>query len=774
MILILRLAQLQLSHDREYVDAIRKQSLRPIREPAVRGRIESADGQILVDNKVSYDLVFFLPEFKLRAAGGITRTSEYMKGVLHTLAHIFKLESNISSNEIASMLKAGSTERVALMENISDEQFKALEERVLPPFIVLEKGQLFLDYSKVELLERLSGIDRTTENICREIDRICNLIGRPMEDNRAEVKRHIYQRPALPYKALADLNVRERALISEMLPPLNGTAIVDNAKRNYPFKMEYSHLLGSTRFRDPLKETEEERDHFHYYLPSLEGISGMERYVNDELTGVAGRKVVQVNIAGFVQEFDSGKHSVIQEDDLKRYNYDSINGNNVILTLDHSAQKLAYDLLMNIPRETLGTPLLEGQEPRAAFVLMECNTGAIKAMVSTPSFDMYKFTVGDPEYFTEIYGKKDPVIQAEMAAIRKKFYAAQKEGNQEEVKRLEQELNKKSRKLRVHPEKNIPYALRQEPLINRALSAYEPGSIVKPLLALSALKHKVFEDSFTMECDGFYELPTGKKIRCAARYGHGELNLEGAIEQSCNKFFITAGVELGREKIKEMFKPAGIARYPLSLNSSKRFTQERRGELFERFPLVMADTAYASIGQGKITLSPLQAAVFISAIANGGKVLQPYMVKEIRDSKSEVVLEKREHVKVVDLLPVDASYIEQIQKAMRKVVVGEYASATTAQVQIEGSLEFSGKTGTAEVNYVPKDEEGNSIMDTSGKPVIKKTKNTWFTAYAPYDKPKYVAICFVQGGKYGGTTCAPIVRKFFDNWTVTKPKKKSE
>ena len=515
LILVLRLAQLQLSHDKEYVDAIRKQSLRPIREPAVRGRIESSDGKILVDNKVSYDLLFFLPEFKLKAAGGITRTSEYMRDVLHTLAEIFELESKISSSEIASMLQSGSTERKTLMEGISDDQFKALEERVLPPFIVIEDRKLVLDYSKVELLERLSGIDRTTENICREVDRICSLIGRPMKDIRAEVKRHIYQKPALPYKALTDLNVRERALIEEMLPPINGTAIVANTKRSYPFPYEYSHLLGSTRFRDPLKETEEERDHFHYYLPSLEGISGMERYVNEELTGVAGRKVVQVNIAGFVQEFDTGKHSVIQEDELKRYNYDPINGNNVVLTLDHSAQKLAYDLLMNIPRETLGTPLAERQEPRAAFILMECNTGAIKAMVSTPSFDMLRFTIGDPEYFTELYGKIDPEVNAEMAQIRKKFYAAQKAGDLELQKKWERELNKKSRKLRIHPEKNVPYALRQEPLINRALSAYEPGSIIKPLIALSILKHNVFDHEHTMDCNGFYELPTGKKIRCA-------------------------------------------------------------------------------------------------------------------------------------------------------------------------------------------------------------------------------------------------------------------
>ncbi|MCM8542553.1 MAG: penicillin-binding transpeptidase domain-containing protein, partial [Lentisphaeraceae bacterium] len=678
-----------------------------------------------------------------RAAGGITRTSEYMRDVLHTLAKIFKLESHITSDEIAGMLKSKSTEKIVLMETMTDKQLRILEGRVLPPFIVRDGLKLYLDYSKVELLDRLNSIDRTTENICREIDKICSLIGRPMKDNRDEVKRHIYQRPALPYKALNDLNVRELALISEMLPPLNGTAIVPNAQRNYPYPFEYSHLLGSTRLRDPAKETEEERDHFHYFLPSLEGISGMERYVNDELTGVAGRNVVQVNIAGFVQEFDSGKHSVIKDNELDKFNYDSINGNNVILSIDHGAQKLAYELLINMPRETLGVPLQDGQKPRAAFVLMECDTGAIKAMVSTPSFDMVRFTTGDPEYFNEIYGVIDP----------------------------------ENRQKRIHPEKKIPFQLRQEPLINRALSAYEPGSIVKPLIALATLKNDVFEKDFTMQCEGFYVLPTGKKIRCAAKYGHGELNLEGAIEQSCNKFFITAGVELGEKKIRDILAPAGIGRYALSTNDSKRFSQESRGKLFEKDnndKIYMADIAYSSIGQGAITISPLQAAVFVSAIANGGQVLQPYFIQEIRDSNSEVILESRAEKRVIDKLPVSSEYIEQVQQAMRKVVVGEYASATKARALIEGSIELAGKTGTAEGVYVPKDEEGNSIKDAEGKNILKKIKNTWFTAIAPYDKPKYVAVCFVQGGIYGGTTCAPIVRKFFDNWEKTKPKKKSE
>ncbi|MCM8532932.1 MAG: penicillin-binding transpeptidase domain-containing protein [Lentisphaeraceae bacterium] len=722
IVLSLRLGQLQLSQGSDYIEAIRKQSLRPIRIPAVRGRIESADGQILVDNQVSYDLMFFLKEFKLRGAGGLTRTSEYMASVLQQLASMLDLKSDISQKDILNKLLADSRERVVLITDMTSKQMKGFQKMNLPPFIEMAEKDLFLNYSKVEILNKMNGRERTAESICREIDRVSSLIGRPMEDHRKKVLKHLEQKPALPYKALEDLSQYELSIISEMVPSLDGTSIEPNARRAYPYPVEYSHLLGYTRLKDPAKEDEEERASFHYYLRSLYGVNGLESKMEKDLQGVAGRKVVQVNIGGFVQSDGTGKHSVIEEADLDKFNYPAQNGRNVILTLDHEAQKLAYDLLVSIPRHTLGVPLQEGQQVRSAFVLMDCETGEIKAMVSTPSYDLSRFR----EY---------------------KYY---------------KEIN--------NPETAIPYALKQQPLINRALSTYEPGSIIKPLLSLSGLEYGNLDPDHELECEGFFELPTGKKIRDASKWGHGPISLGGAIEQSCNKYFITLGLEMGIEPMQKVYKHAGIGRYPMALKDKRRFTQERSGLMpGESKTWYLADTAYCSIGQGKIKVSPLQAAVFVGAIANGGKVLRPQLIKEVRDSKNEKVIRRSKLPDVIDKLPVSLENIEIVQQGMRRVVVGENASATTAQAKIEGALEMAGKTGTAEVVYAELNEEGKLNRDLAGKPIFKKIKNTWFTAYAPYDKPKYVAICFVQGGIFGGTTCAPMVRKFFDTWSKTKP-----
>jgi penicillin-binding protein 2 len=734
-VLVFRLAQLQLNNDKQYIKAIQQQSLRPIRVPAVRGRIESSDGKILVDNKVSYDLVFFLPEFKVRSAGGVTRTSEYIRDVLLTLAELLKLETTISSSQIAAMLKSNSKEKISLLEVLSQAQINRLNDRNLPPFIVLSGEELLLDYEKVELLDHMNGIDRTVENIILEVDRVCILIGRPLLDIKKKIKAHMIQKPALPFNAIKSLSVKERALINEMLPALSSATIIANPVRFYPFPFEYSHMLGYTRLRDPSKEDEEKRSHFFYFLRSLYGVSGIEFYKDEELKGVAGKKVVQVNITGFVQEDKSGKHSILKKGELVKFNYEPKNGNNVTLTIDHEAQSLAYKALVGIPDSNLLIPREPGQVTRAAFVLMDCNTGAIKAMVSTPSFDMGRFARGESAYFDELYG--------EVGADKK----------------------------RINPERKIPFQLRQTPLINRSFNPFEPGSIIKPLLALAALKEGNFDPNRVIHCEGYYTMINGRKIRCASQWGHGDVDLKGAIEQSCNKYFITLGLELGVEKMAAFYRHAGIGRYPLTGVFGQRFPQEKKGLLPGVRPWYYADTAFSSIGQGKFTVSPLQAAIFTAAIANGGKVLRPYIIEKISNSRNEEVIETTPFPQIADNLQVSAEVLEKVKEGMRLVVVGDDASGARAQAVYEGSLELAGKTGTAEVTYVPKDEEGKNLKDANGKTVFKKFKNTWFVAYAPYDKPKYVAVCFVQGGVFGGVTCAPVVREFFDTWSKTRPKK---
>lgn len=723
-ILILWLAQLQLTQDSTYTERIRKQSLRPIRVPPVRGRIESSDGVILVDNKVSYDLMFYLKEFRLRGAGEKTRTAEYMEISLKRLADLLNLESGISRKEILDNLNSESSAKEVLVNKLSHEQTKSLENYNLPKFIVNDSNGISLDYSKVELLGKMGARDRTAEKICREIDRVNTLIGRPLIDHREKVLKHLSQMPALPYKALENLNQKELAIISEMIPRLSGTSIESNTNRTYPFPEEYSHLLGMTRLPDFSKIDSSDKESFFYYIRSLYGVSGIESKMNSPLTGEAGKKLVQVNISGFVQGGEEGKHSLINDDEVEKFNYPPVNGNNVRLTLDHEAQTLAYNLLKNIPNNNLEPQLIEGQSVRASFVLMDCQTGHIKAMVSTPSYDLNRFR--EREYYSKIND----------------------------------------------PEDNIPYALKQQPLINRSLSAYEPGSIIKPLLALAGLEFADLDPDHEIECEGHYELPTGKRIRDASRWGHGPIDLNNAIEQSCNKYFISLGVEMGIDKIQKLYKAAGIGRFPMALDDqSKKFTQERTGMLPGKSPWYFADTAYSSIGQGKIQVSPLQAAVFVSAIANGGKVLRPKLVEGIYDSNNERLIESFSKVDVVNELPVKPENLKIVKEGMRRVISGENASAQTARIKIPGSLELAGKTGTAEVVYVPKDNEGKNLRDASGKLVYEKIKNTWFTAYGPYDEPKYVAICFVQGGIFGGRTCAPVVREFFDTWSKTRPEK---
>lgn len=724
VVLILHLARLQLSNSEEAIKEIQGQSLKRIRVPAVRGRIESADGKILVDNKVSYDLIFYVEAFRLGYIGKKTRTAEYMETSLKDLSSLLDLESSVGKREILDNLLSESRAKNVLIQKLSYDQKKLLEELTLPAFILLEDDTISLDYSKVTLLSNMSWRERTAEKICREIDRVNSALGRPLKGHRRRVMTHLRNDPALPYKALVDLNPKELALISEMIPKLSGTSIESNTRRTYPFGLEYSHLLGTTRKPDFEQLAKEEKQSFSYYVKSLYGVQGLEKKMDHVLTGKAGKTLVQVNISGFKHGGEAVKHHLISDEEAEQFHSDPINGNNVILTLDHEAQTLAYRLLKNIPQENLGTKLKEGQSIRGSFVLMDCQTGEIKAMVSTPSYNLNR--IRETEYY--------------------------------------QQIN--------NPEIDVPFALKQQPLISRALSAYEPGSIIKPLLALAGLEFAGLDPDEEKDCEDFYTFPNGKKIREASRWPHGFIDLGTAIEQSCNKYFIDLGIELGVDGMNKIYMPAGLGRYPMALNDkTRRFTQERLGlRPGQSKDWYLADTAYSSIGQGKITVSPLQAAVFVAAIANGGKVLQPQLIKEIRDSNSKELIKEYKFPVIVENLPVKSENIEIVQQGMRQVIVGERASATTAQIKVDGAMELAGKTGTAEVVYADVDEEGKALR-VNGKIVFKKLKNTWFTAFGPYENPKYVAICFVQGGYFGGRTCAPVVREFFDTWSMTRPKK---
>ncbi|MCF7854483.1 MAG: penicillin-binding protein 2 [Candidatus Pacebacteria bacterium] len=284
------------------------------------------------------------------------------------------------------------------------------------------------------------------------------------------------------------------------------------------------------------------------------------------------------------------------------------------------------------------------------------------------------------------------------------------------------------------------------PLINRAVDGtYLPGSIVKPLIGLAALKAGIVDPQETMvPCPGFFRLGD-TRIRCWLRSGHGPMRLLPAIEQSCNTFFIDVGLRTGMDNIRPMMLGAGFGKAPdidlpgaaAGLVPSRPWAVRQWGRAW-----LAIDTAFLSIGQGAVNVSPLQAALYAAALANGGTVFRPYLVQEIRDREGQT--RQVTAPRAVSQLPVSEERLAIVREGMRRVVNGTEATARAARTP---AISLAGKTGTAEVKRG--DESYN---------------NAWFIAFGPVENPKYAAAVVVERGVSGGRTAAPIAGRFFERW----------
>ncbi len=264
------------------------------------------------------------------------------------------------------------------------------------------------------------------------------------------------------------------------------------------------------------------------------------------------------------------------------------------------------------------------------------------------------------------------------------------------------------------------------PLFNRAVQGrYAPGSTFKPVTAIAAMLHSGFDPDETYTCDGVFTLGT-MRLRCWNTYGHGAVGLRKAIEQSCNVYFCHLGQSIGYDAIY-----AEASKVGLGVQSGIDLPEETRGllptaewkEKTMKDKWRPGDTCHISIGQGLLLTSPLQMAMLASVFANGGKLYRPHLAR--REGPGECVREMGWPPEAVGL----------VRSGMHDVA----ALGTGRRVQVRG-IEVAAKTGTAE-------------YDAGGV----RRKNTWVTAFAPYDHPTVAVAIVVENGESGGQTVAPMV-----------------
>ena len=287
------------------------------------------------------------------------------------------------------------------------------------------------------------------------------------------------------------------------------------------------------------------------------------------------------------------------------------------------------------------------------------------------------------------------------------------------------------------------------PLLNRAISAYAPGSTYKIPISLAGLRAGV--GGRTFNCSGGVTYGN-KYMKCwiADKGGsHGTLGLSDAIKVSCNAFFYQFGNAAGIDQIVATGNMLGLGQksgVPLSGEAPGVLPgPEWLARINPRARWTSGLTANTAIGQGDVLASPLQMAMLTSAVANRGTVYYPRLIDRVVAQDGTVV--SQEPARVRANLTADAGLtpeqIEKVRRGMWKVV--NEGGGTAGRARIKG-CEVAGKTGTAQ-------------FWRSGV----KDNHTWFLAFAPYEDPKYAVIVFVQGAKSGGGVSAPIAAKILED-----------
>lgn len=276
-----------------------------------------------------------------------------------------------------------------------------------------------------------------------------------------------------------------------------------------------------------------------------------------------------------------------------------------------------------------------------------------------------------------------------------------------------------------------------KPLLNRASGgAYAPGSTFKPITALAGLSVG-FPPNVAHECVGVYGLHN-LKLHCAARWGHGPLDMRHALMKSCNPYFCNLAIDIGTNALIRAAKTFGLGRKTgLDLGVDMAGTvpdAEWKMEMYHE-KWFLGDLAQMSIGQGMLLVSPLQMARVAGAVGTG------YLVTP--RLKRDLPVEKKE-------LPYALMDLKVVRDGMRMVVNGDKYGRGTGWRAGEGlSVVACGKTGTAEI----------------GKGETRR-KNTWFIAYAPEKNPTVAIALIVENGESGGGTAAPkvgaILREIFN------------
>jgi penicillin-binding protein 2 len=294
--------------------------------------------------------------------------------------------------------------------------------------------------------------------------------------------------------------------------------------------------------------------------------------------------------------------------------------------------------------------------------------------------------------------------------------------------------------------------------LNRAIQGlYSPGSVFKTVMAAAGLAEGAIGPGTTFDCGGsgvFF----GRRFRCVKRSGHGTVNVEGALKASCDIFFYNTAARLGVDKIAQHAKALGlgaITQVDLDGEKAGLVPSTQWAEQKQHRKWYPSETISVGIGQGPLIVTPLQVAVMMAAIANGGTIYRPHVVKMIEHVNPDGSM-KRYQVASQALRQVKLSpdVLQHVRNGLWKVVNEQGGTGGNARIN---GLDIAGKTGTVQVIAQ------NGWFSTAGMPFMSRD-HAWFASYAPSGDPQMIVVVFIEhAGAHGGTDAAPLAKLLYQS-----------
>jgi penicillin-binding protein 2 len=303
------------------------------------------------------------------------------------------------------------------------------------------------------------------------------------------------------------------------------------------------------------------------------------------------------------------------------------------------------------------------------------------------------------------------------------------------------------------------------PLFNRALrGAYPPGSTIKPGIALAGLTYHVVDPEARKYCAGSFHLPGSSRLfREYHNEKHGYVDLDDAIARSCDVYFYGLADVLGVDRLATFLAPFGFGKLTgIDISGEKPGilpSREWKTHAFAKaadqvwFP---GETVNFGIGQGYLSVTPLQLAHYASIIAMRGKIWKPRLVAAYRDAHSgqmRAVPPESEG----EIPGVSAEDWQRVVHGM----IGVTQRGTAAAIGLHAPYTFAGKTGTAQVFTVAQNEKYNA-----SKIDERLRDHSWFIAFAPADEPRIAVAVLQENGGAGASAAAPIARKVLDAYLL--------